>query len=154
MNWGKFWQISIKNKVYLIFGCTQIFQKVFLCMNIRYHIIGVLLTRLCVFTSKYWGKYSINFVLNDCLNYSAEDMTCLYFQKLKKLCQYNYVNTTILYQFMIIFVSFWEQILVKNINKNCVFLPIFTYFGKNTTSSRRKSGWICYFTHIQAIHVK
>ena len=36
MSWGKLWQISVKNKVYLIFVCTQIFQKVFLCMNIRY----------------------------------------------------------------------------------------------------------------------
>ena len=33
---GKFWQISVTNKVYFIFVCTQIFQKVFLCMNIRY----------------------------------------------------------------------------------------------------------------------
>ena len=33
---GQIWQISVNNKVYLIFVCTQIFQKVFLCMNIRY----------------------------------------------------------------------------------------------------------------------
>ena len=36
MSWGKFWQISVKKKVYLIFVCTQIFLKVFLCMNVRY----------------------------------------------------------------------------------------------------------------------
>ena len=36
MSWSRFLQISVKNKVYLISVCTQIFQKVFLCMNIRY----------------------------------------------------------------------------------------------------------------------
>ena len=44
------------------------FFKILLLVR-RTHI---LLTRMCVFTSKYWGKYSVNFVLNDCLNYSAE----------------------------------------------------------------------------------
>ena len=34
--WGKFWQISVKKKVYLVFVCTQIFLKLFLCTNIRY----------------------------------------------------------------------------------------------------------------------
>ena len=30
------------------------------------------------------------------------------------------------------------------------FCLILTYFGENTTSPKRKSGWICYFRHIQA----
>ena len=131
MNWGKFWQISIKNKVYLIFGCTQIFQKVFLCMNIRYHIIGVLLTRLCVFTSKYWGKYSINFVLNDCLKYSAEDMTMLILSKTEEimpiqLCQYNYSLPIYDYFCVILRANFGQ----KYKQKLCIFAYFYIFWEK------------------------
>ena len=38
MSWGKFWQISVKSSLFdtQISVCTQIFQKVFVCMNIKY----------------------------------------------------------------------------------------------------------------------
>ena len=34
------------------------------------------------------------------------------------------------------------------------FCLILTYFGENTTSPKRISGWICYLRHIQTIQVK
>ena len=64
-------QISVKNKVYLIFVCTQIFQKVFLCMNIRYDMFTLSKTEevlkyncslrihdhfFAIFESKFWPK--------------------------------------------------------------------------------------------------
>ena len=47
-----------------------------LVVKLLYHYItGVFLTRMCVFTSKYWGVYSFFMVLNDCLSYFAVILT-------------------------------------------------------------------------------
>ena len=121
MSWGKFWQISVKNKVYLILACTQIIQKVFLCMNIRYvmFILSKTIKKNCkynnslpiydnfyaIFESKFWPKniskivYVILFwhILGKIQLVPKENLVQFVTLDIFKLCQIMYKNIPNLY---------------------------------------------------------
>ena len=109
---GKFWQISVENKVYLIFVCTHISKNI-----------------LC----------------------KRKKMTCLYFQKLEKLCTCNCSLLTYNH-----FCAFFRAHFGKKYKqKLCISAYLGHYLGKIqlVPQEKRKSGWIWYSESTQAVQI-
>ena len=80
---------------------------------------------------QFWQiSVKINFIHDICVytdiskSFSLHEYKIWHVYTFKNLRNVN-TTVTILYQFMIILCHFWEQILAKNISKNCAFFALF-----------------------------